>query len=400
MLLSLIKNELRKIFRRTKTWVVFGLFVIFTILMIVSSKISSDNMKYYNSLEYTITNMEQNINNQKEYMKNSIEGQKLEIDDYLKESELTLEKYKQIQANTPKEEQWKEMLKIEKEGLENNINLYGEKQDDFTYEKERIKEIDEALKTGIEPNNDWEFEAVNFSTSLITIMGTLILAAGIAIFISDIVSGESTPATFKFLLVQPVKRGKILLSKFIASIISVVGLIATSEIVSFLIIGIFTGFKNASKLVNVGIKYKWDYTNAEMYGGPQLVSIENSGKFISKMELLLSGFGMQILFIVACCAFVFMISTIFKSSMSTMALSVMITILFSIVTNMSSAIRKIAHLIFFSYGDTISLIEGNIAMQYQNINFSPVMGVGVMLVTIALCYGVSYIVFNKKDMLI
>ncbi len=400
MLLSLIKNELRKIFRRTKTWVVFGLFVIFTILMIVSSKISSDNMKYYNSLEYTITNMEQNINNQKEYMKNSIEGQKLETDDYLKESELTLEKYKQIQANTPKEEQWKEMLKIEKEGLENNINLYGEKQDDFTYEKERIKEIDEALKTGIEPNNDWEFEAVNFSTSLITIMGTLILAAGIAIFISDIVSGESTPATFKFLLVQPVKRGKILLSKFIASIISVVGLIATSEIVSFLIIGIFTGFKNASKLVNVGIKYKWDYTNAEMYGGPQLVSIENSGKFISKMELLLSGFGMQILFIVACCAFVFMISTIFKSSMSTMALSVMITILFSIVTNMSSAIRKIAHLIFFSYGDTISLIEGNIAMQYQNINFSPVMGVGVMLVTIALCYGVSYIVFNKKDMLI
>lgn len=400
MLLSLIKNELRKIFRRTKTWVVFGLFVIFTILMIVSSKISSDNMKYYNSLEYTITNMEQNINNQKEYMKNSIEGQKLETDDYLKESELTLEKYKQIQANTPKEEQWKEMLKIEKEGLENNINLYGEKQDDFTYEKERIKEIDEALKTGIEPNNDWEFEAVNFSTSLITIMGTLILAAGIAIFISDIVSGESTPATFKFLLVQPVKRGKVLLSKFIASIISVVGLIATSEIVSFLIIGIFTGFKNASKLVNVGIKYKWDYTNAEMYGGPQLVSIENSGKFISKMELLLSGFGMQILFIVACCAFVFMISTIFKSSMSTMALSVMITILFSIVTNMSSAIRKIAHLIFFSYGDTISLIEGNIAMQYQNINFSPVMGVGVMLVTIALCYGVSYIVFNKKDMLI
>lgn len=400
MLLSLIKNELRKIFRRTKTWVVFGLFVIFTILMIVSSKISSDNMKYYNSLEYTITNMEQNINNQKEYMKNSIEGQKLETDDYLKESELTLEKYKQIQANTPKEEQWKEMLKIEKEGLENNINLYGEKQDDFTYEKERIKEIDEALKTGVEPNNDWEFEAVNFSTSLITIMGTLILAAGIAIFISDIVSGESTPATFKFLLVQPVKRGKVLLSKFIASIISVVGLIATSEIVSFLIIGIFTGFKNASKLVNVGIKYKWDYTNAEMYGGPQLVSIENSGKFISKMELLLSGFGMQILFIVACCAFVFMISTIFKSSMSTMALSVMITILFSIVTNMSSAIRKIAHLIFFSYGDTISLIEGNIAMQYQNINFSPVMGVGVMLVTIALCYGVSYIVFNKKDMLI
>ena len=62
---------------------------------------------------------------------------------------------------------------------------------------------------------------------------------------SDIVSGESTPATLKFLLVQPISRAKVILSKFIAVVITVVGMIAGLEVAAYGVIGAFTGFDAA-----------------------------------------------------------------------------------------------------------------------------------------------------------
>jgi len=53
---------------------------------------------------------------------------------------------------------------------------------------------------------------------------------------SDIVSGECIPATLKFLLVQPVKRGKILFSKFTVSIVTVLSLIIIPQLAGMVIV--------------------------------------------------------------------------------------------------------------------------------------------------------------------
>ena len=66
-------------------------------------------------------------------------------------------------------------------------------------------------------------------------------------FMSDIVSGESTPATLKFLLVQPISRAKVILSKFIAVVITVVAMIAGLEVAAYGVIGAFTGFDDWGK---------------------------------------------------------------------------------------------------------------------------------------------------------
>ena len=65
---------------------------------------------------------------------------------------------------------------------------------------------------------DGNMKTYNYMTSLMQFLGmALLLCEGIAVLMSDIVSGECTPATLKFLLVQPVTGGKVLLSKFISS---------------------------------------------------------------------------------------------------------------------------------------------------------------------------------------
>ncbi|MCS4479356.1 ABC transporter permease [Clostridium botulinum] len=66
-------------------------------------------------------------------------------------------------------------------------------------------------------------------------------------------SGENNPPTIKFLLSKPISRGKILLSKFIASIISIVLSLFICEFLAFLIIGIAFKFGSLLSPIVVGL---------------------------------------------------------------------------------------------------------------------------------------------------
>ena len=117
-------------------------------------------------------------------------------------------------------------------------------------------------------------------------------------------------------------------------------------------------------------------------------------------EAVLQSFALQILFIIACCAFVFLISAIFKSSMTTMALSVVISVASTMICAASSTMRKSAHLLFFNYGDTRSIITGDIVNMYGNPNFSIGLGIGLMCSVIVVSYVLAHAIFSKKDILI
>ena len=252
----------------------------------------------------------------------------------------------------------------------------------------------------MKPIEEWEFNGINYGIKFIFMIGTLILAAGIAVFMSDIVSGECTPPTLKFLLVQPISRGKVILSKFIAVVITVVTMIGGLEALVVAGISAFTGFDAGKMPQYIGKAFKWDYTNAAENGGPQLAEVAGSGVLSTRWMYLLESFGLQILFIIACCAFIFMISAIFKSSMITMAVSVILCVAATIIPEMSQTIRSISRFFFTSYGDTTSLVSGYCAMNFNNPNVTLGFGVIVMIATTIVSYIIGHIVFNKKDILI
>ena len=228
----------------------------------------------------------------------------------------------------------------------------------------------------------------------------VILVAGIAVFMSDIVSGESTPPTLKFLLVQPITRGKVILSKFMAVVITVVGLIGGLELIGFGVVGAIAGFDGGKMPLKIGVRYAWDYSNLDYSGMPTLTQVSGSGIISTKGAALLQSFALQILFIVACCAFIFLISAIFKSSMTTMALSVIISVASTISCMVSKSIGKMAHLLFLNYGATVNVITGDVVQNFNNPNFSIGLGVALMCLTIVVSYILAHIIFSKKDILI
>ncbi|SFU74255.1 ABC-2 type transport system permease protein [Clostridium sp. DSM 8431] len=405
MILTLVKNELIKTFSKAKTWIIFALFAVFITGMSFVFYKQSKQTEFYMSPEHQL----ENFNRQKESNNEEIKRLENNNDEKSKEMIASMEasnksldmdiaKYEKI-VNSSEEERWKMELNLEKEELTANINEGNISESLKEYSEERLEEINKFLDNNEKPIESWMFDGVNFAKGIMKILGMVILAAGIAVFMSDVVSGEATPATFKFLLVQPVSRGKIILSKFISIVITVVGLIGCLEIIAFGVISAIAGAKGGKMPLRIGVEYMWDYNNLTDAGLPTLTQVNGSGIMSTRGTALLQGFLLQILFIIACCAFIFLISAIFNSSMITMAVSVIIPVAVTMSSLISSGVSKIAHLIFFNYGSTVEVITGDIVQAFQNPNITLQFGIVIMCLTIVISYSLAHFIFCKKDIL-
>lgn len=76
--------------------------------------------------------------------------------------------------------------------------------------------------------------------------------------LSDVVSGEYSPNTIKALIVKPISRKKIIIYKFIASIILSTSIIITGAAIFLLEAGVHLGFSDYRLPFDVGAKYIMD----------------------------------------------------------------------------------------------------------------------------------------------
>lgn len=415
MLFRLIINELKKIFKRPKTWVVFALFFAFILgLNIISYKSSKDweeNSKVENRIkseqEYLAhekNNLKENENSlknakndkDKEFLKSEVGFSKQRIED-IENTLKTLEKEKN---NPPKT--WQEEVKAEKkeittrlEELKTQENSIHSKREE-SYLKRELENKDYYLNNNIKPVDRFGFSIGENFGVISTLLGLGILAAGIAVFASDIVSGECTPPTFKFLLVQPISRSKVILSKYISIVLTtVILIIGTQLLITVLGVGIIDGFDTLKSMIFVDQRYEFIKQGAET----MLMPIESTGEYITYGAFLLRGFAMQSLFVIAVTSFVFMISSLFKSSMMSMAVSVVIGVLGSAMMSIPY-ISKFANLNFLSYGNVASVITGDINQMNNISNILPQTGIIVMIVTIIVTYLIAHTRFVKRDILV
>ncbi len=407
MLFTLIKNELIKLLRKGKTWIVFALFMVFIGITIYGQYSGDKNMREWQSPQKQI----EMAHDELKYINDEIELNKgdtknPDYTEYLKsrkeELTATIKEYEEILKNGIDENGWKIQLNQEIKNLKEQIEHYEQYDDEWSvkYRQQAQEELEmyEYLKANnISPLYGWEYDSYNYMKSLMQFLGMAILVAGIAVFMSDIVSGECTPATLKFLLIQPVTRGKVLLSKFIAVTITVLTMILGAELLGFLFVNITSGANSSTYPVNIGIVYE-KIINSD--GTAMLSQVVGSGHMGTNLELFTKAMLFQGLFIITTCAVIFMISTLIKSSMITMAISVVVTVFLTIGSYNLSALRKIAHLIFVNFGDAISVYIGGSAMMLQNANMTVTTGIIVMVITTIVAYLIAHINFTKKDILI
>ncbi|SHJ84099.1 ABC-2 type transport system permease protein [Clostridium cavendishii DSM 21758] len=408
MLFTLIRNEIRKILRRGKTWVVFALFATFLILLAIGNNIGEKSEQRFNAPERRIESIEHQIAYQKENL--TSKEKSLSADEYSKlktETEKRIQSleeqkksFEEIKADPSKSENlWKVKLDNDILGLEEELKDNSIPDQYKTNLQNELKNLKYLKDHNIKPMNRSEFTSYNYFAGLLKILGVFMLGIGLAIFMSDIVSGECTPATLKFLLIQPVSRGKVLFSKFISVILTSLGMILSLEAIAFLAIGIFKGFGNPDYPMNFGTKYAFDLGNIKDGANP-LIEVANSTSMIPLSSFTLKAVLLQCLFIVACCSFIFMISTLVKSSMISMAISTATLIGCSILNQAVGQFRKISFLFFPSYGDSSSLLDGSISVFFNKPNVTMQFGIIVMIAWIIGCYLISHIIFSKKDILI
>ena len=159
MIFTLIKNELIKIFKRGKTWIVFALFALTIAGMGVISYKEAKNTEYYQSPEGQIESLKDSI----KYSKSDIEYYKTVKEEWAKEEITNAEsriKELEKQINTLEEEiknnkdnpnEWRESLEEEKKTIEDNLKDSSYSEDDKVSFKQRLEEINIYLDKNMKP---------------------------------------------------------------------------------------------------------------------------------------------------------------------------------------------------------------------------------------------------------
>lgn len=410
-MISLINNEIRKLLRRKKTFIVFMAFVALMATITISGYKEEQNRIKMNTPEAKIESLQYSKRHLLQEKKinpgniiksaSTLEDNNKYIEDNIKEIDNQISELEYVKKTGKANVNWKiatkkNMERIEKELNDPNLsNTYREKN------KLELKKLNYLLNNNIDPIDENKFNGFNFITILFNeVLGNSLLAIGIILFAADMISGECTPSTLKFLLIQPVSRGKILFSKFIAVILISIGLILPTEFIFFILVGLLVGFGNLNYPVFTGTRYKFDYTNVGFNGNPPLTEVINSTVVIPIWQHTLYMFLLQALFIICCCAFALLISSIFKSSMASMSLGIISVLTITILSQIIPAIRKISYLLFTSYGAVGSLLQGNLALNFNNPSITFPYGLLVLISWVILCCLLSHFIFTKRDILV
>lgn len=399
MMITLMKNEIIKLASRRKTLVMLIAFIALTALLAFGNYKADEQSKKAEDPQYRITQLQNSIDGMNKTLKQNPDMSESDKTSYQSSIKGMEDEIKSIKENPKAAADWKESLKNTIDNLEKTVN-------DTTVPAKYKEEAKLTLQTdkyllqnNIKPVNENTLNAFNFIKILYIVLGAIFLAVGVAVFSSDMVSGEYTPATAKFLLTQPVSRAKVLLSKFITAVLASVVLIGVIEITAFLVIGLVFGFGNLNYPQIVGAKFQFDLTQVNQQGLHDLVNIVGTAHTVPMWQYLIMTFLMQLLFIVACTSFSFLLSTVLKSSMVAMSVSIVTVIAVTILQNFSFT-RKIASFIFILYGNVNATVSGTAAQSLSAPYATTGFVIGLMLVWTVVCYVIAHVVFVKRDLLV
>lgn len=400
MIFTLIKNEFIKLMSRKKTYVVIIAFILLLGFIGFGSYSRVKHIKENSRPENRIAREHEKIKNLNK-LKNDPKISKEDKKEFDNEITEAYKKIDEIKAEVKKGKvDWRVKLKKEIKDTENQLkqsNIKDEEKENLTLYLQQKKYL---LSHNIEPNeNNFEVRAIEYLQQVFMLLGALFLVVGVIVFGCDMVSGEYTPPTMKFLLTEPVSRGKILFSKFVTLLVSSTVFILGIELIAFVIMGLIFNFGDFNYPVQVGTKFAYNLAARPEIGESTIKAIAGTTFIIPMWKHLINMFLLQGLFIAACASFTFMLSTVLKSSMISMSLSIVLVIVSNIFSGFSS-LKKIGRYLFVSFGNPEIILKGELVYTFSNINMTPTFAISVLVIWTVICYVISHIVFVKKDILI
>jgi ABC-2 type transport system permease protein len=315
-MINLILNELIKIFRRPGTFVMIG-------LLIIMIAVTGAFMKYQN----------QGV---------------------------------QVSENP----QWKQTLKTENEALKKQIQQSTQGAiEQGNYFESQIALNEYRIKHDLAPNTDynlWNF--VTDVSQLIQFAGlfTITIAAGI-------VASEFNWGTIKLLLIRPINRRKILLSKYITVLLFGILMLGILFIFSALLGTVLFGLPQDS------IPYL-NYHAGKVTEQPMVIH-------------LIVFYFLQSISMVMLTTMAFMISAVFRNSSLAIGLSLFLMFTGGQITRLIALKYEWAKYILFANTDLMQYFEGMPMVEGMTLSFSVLM----LLVYFCLFQFLAFYVFQKRD---
>ncbi|HSP48138.1 MAG TPA: ABC transporter permease, partial [Clostridiaceae bacterium] len=122
--------------------------------------------------------------------------------------------------------------------------------------------------------------------------------------------------------------------------------------------------------------------------------------YIPISDYLFKALLLQALFIVTTLAFVFMVSTISKSSVISMTIGIGTVLGSTILFALSGTLKKVGHLFFINYSNVEGILSGSSIREFMNPNFTLQNAVIVLTASTIAFLLISLTVFKKRDVLI
>ncbi|MEH7384101.1 ABC transporter permease [Bacillus sp. JJ1521] len=310
---KLIQNENMKIYRRVSTWIMLVILIIAALVVgIVTNTTASDSAN---------ENWKQNLQQYNETLK----------------ADIASEDYPELAKDTFKKE-----LAINEYRLEHNI-----------------------APTDSSSTSIWTY--MSYTAEIVSVITLFTIVVG-----ASSVASEFTWGTIKLLLIRPVSRAKILLSKYLATILFALFSLALLFVASLLVGSIFFGFDGSI---------------------PHLVYRDGAVHEVHMVSHILGIFGLKSINLIMMSTFAFMISTIFRNS--GLAIGLAIFLMFAGVNATALLAMKFdwAKYILFANTDLSQYLTGYVLVEGMTMSFSIIM----LIIYFVLFNALTWFVFTKRD---
>lgn len=262
---------------------------------------------------------------------------------------------------------WKEVLRQENSKLQNQLSKLSPNAPVVARYQEIIAKNQYRIDHDLKPSRSNEFVINSFNQlySLIFVF-TIIIAGGI-------VAGEFSGGTIKLLTIRPFRRWKILLAKYIATILFAIFCMILLLVLFMLIGGIFLGWEGMLQDIIL-------YQNGEI-------------KTQNILTYIVQDFGLGSVELIMLSTVAFLISTIFRNQ--SLAIGISLTLFFIGSTISTLLLKKYdwAKYIFLNNLDLKSYLDGTPLTAGMTLEFS----ITVLAVHYVIFLALAWFVFQKRD---
>ncbi len=291
-----------------------------------------------------------------------------------------------------------------------------------SYDKSKLDEQIQKLEKERDPKNEYRLLQLRYERkydiekselmpkgmyaaleTLINFIPIFILST--IILLSDMVSGEYSPNTIKALIIRPISRKKVIVSKFIVSIILSTTAIITSAVIFIVEAGVHLGFTDYRLPFDVGAKYILDKSLILSSITSQMKYVGGSRKVIPLWSAVVEVLFIVIVILAAIVSIILFISTICRNSLVSSIASFIIiagTTVWYILGFMGSYLVSAKYGVFIKFLpipymiNSIGTLSGDISVQLtSSINIYFVFTVCLAWIFIALF--LSTYIFGKRD---